>query len=76
MFILKFQKNWIKVTMISNIKLKSFQINLMLELFICLILELLKLLINFYSLGVTIYFWNLQFQFFDDYFFVFTFFLI
>jgi hypothetical protein len=62
--------------MISNIKLKSFQINLMLELFICLILELLKLLINFYSLGVTIYFWNLQFQFFDDYFFVFTFFLI
>jgi hypothetical protein len=30
--------------MISNIKLKSFQINLMLESFMCLILELLKLL--------------------------------
>jgi hypothetical protein len=43
-FILKFQKNWIKVIMISKIKLKIFQINLMLELFICLTLKLLKLI--------------------------------
>ncbi len=37
--------------MISNIKLTSFQINLILELFMCLRLELLKLLIkNFVSI--------------------------
>jgi len=43
-FILKFQKHWIRVMMISNIELKCFKINLMLELFMCLELELLKLL--------------------------------
>ncbi len=42
-FILNFQKNWIRFIMISKIKLKSFHINLMLELFMCLMLELLKL---------------------------------
>jgi hypothetical protein len=41
--------------MISNIEFKSFQINLMLELFICLMLESLVLLLNFYSLGVTFF---------------------
>jgi hypothetical protein len=44
-FILNFQKNWIKSIMVSMIKLKSFQVHLMLELFIlCLMLKLLKLL--------------------------------
>ncbi len=38
--------------MISKIELKCFKINLMFELFMCLRLELLKLLLNFYSLGV------------------------
>jgi hypothetical protein len=32
---------WIRFIMISKIKLKFFQINLMLELFMCLMLELL-----------------------------------
>jgi hypothetical protein len=32
-FILNFQKNWIKFAMISNIKFKSFQIDLMLRFF-------------------------------------------
>jgi hypothetical protein len=36
MFILNFQKKRIKFIMISNIKLNFFQINLMLELFKCL----------------------------------------
>ncbi len=49
-FVLNFQKTWIRFIMISKIKLKIFQINLMLELFMCLMLELLKLLKNFYSL--------------------------
>jgi hypothetical protein len=40
-FILNFQKNWIRFMMISTIELKSFQINLVLELFMCLRLELL-----------------------------------
>ncbi len=39
-----------KVIMISKSEFKSFQINLMLKLFICLILELLKLHLNFYPL--------------------------
>jgi len=39
--ILKFQKDWIMFIMISKIKLKSFQINLILEFFMCLMLELL-----------------------------------
>jgi hypothetical protein len=38
--------------MISNIKFKSFQINLMMELFMYLILELLKVFLNFYSIGI------------------------
>ncbi len=38
----EFLKNWIKLTMISKIELKSFSVNLMLELFICLMLELLN----------------------------------
>jgi hypothetical protein len=41
-FILNFQKNWIRFIMISNIKLKSFQIILLLELFMFLMLELLE----------------------------------
>jgi len=40
-FISKCQKNWIRFTMILKIEFKCFQINLMLELFICLRLELL-----------------------------------
>jgi hypothetical protein len=40
-FILKFQKHWIRFMMISNIELKFFQLNLMLEFFMCLRLELL-----------------------------------
>jgi hypothetical protein len=51
LFILNFQKNWIRFIMISKIKLKKFQVNLMLKLFIYLMLELLKLLLNFYSLS-------------------------
>jgi hypothetical protein len=34
--------------MISNIKLKIFQVNLLLELFMCLIFKLLQLILNFY----------------------------
>jgi hypothetical protein len=41
----KFQKIWIKFMMISEIEFNCFQINFMLELFMCLRLELLKLLI-------------------------------
>jgi hypothetical protein len=39
--ILNFQKNWIMFIMISKIKLKISQINLILKLFMCLMLELL-----------------------------------
>jgi hypothetical protein len=46
--------------MISNIQLKSFKISLMLELFMCLWLKLLKLLKCFYSWEV-----NFFFQIFD-----------
>jgi hypothetical protein len=45
--------------MISNIELKSFQINLMLEFFMCLMMEPLLLLLNFYSLKITFVFLNL-----------------
>jgi hypothetical protein len=38
--------------MVSEIELKNFQINLMLELFMCLSFNLLNLFLNFYSLGV------------------------
>jgi hypothetical protein len=40
---LKFQINWIRFMMISKIELKCFQINLMLEFFMCLRLELLEI---------------------------------
>jgi hypothetical protein len=53
--IFKFQKIRVRFIMISKTKLKSFQINLILELFIHLMLELLELLLNFYSLGITIF---------------------
>jgi len=45
-FIFKFQKYWIRFIMISNIKLKFFQINLMFELFMCLMLEWLELFLK------------------------------
>jgi hypothetical protein len=51
-FILNFQKNWIRFTIISKIKLFFFQINLMLELFMCLMLELLGLFLKNYSLEI------------------------
>jgi len=38
--------------MVSEIELKNFQINLMLEFFMCLSFNLLNLFLNFYSLGV------------------------
>jgi len=53
-----FSKNWIKFIMISKIELKSFQINLMLELFMCLMFGLLLLLIKFYSLKVSFFLSN------------------
>jgi hypothetical protein len=40
-FILNYHKNWIMFMMISNIEFKRFQINLMLEFFLCLSLECL-----------------------------------
>jgi hypothetical protein len=46
----KFQKNWIKFMMISEIEFNCFQTNFMLELFMCLRLKLLKLFCKFYSL--------------------------
>jgi hypothetical protein len=54
--------------MISKIELKCFKINLMFELFMCLRLELLKLLLNFYSLGVIKKNSNFSFQFFGKFF--------
>jgi len=57
-FILKFQKHWIGFMMISKIELKRFQINLMLELFMLLRLELLELIKKIYSLRVTCFFSN------------------
>jgi hypothetical protein len=36
----KYSKNWIRFIIISKFKLKCFQINLMLKLFMCLRLEL------------------------------------
>jgi len=57
-FILKFQKHWIGFMMISKIELKRFQINLMLELFMRLRLELLELIKKIYSLRVTCFFSN------------------
>ncbi len=42
--------------MISKIELKCFQINLMLELFMCLRFKLLNLFLKIYSLGATMFF--------------------
>ncbi len=58
-FILNFQKNWIRFMMISNIELKWFQIDLMLELFICWRLKLLELFLKNYSLGITFHFFKI-----------------
>jgi hypothetical protein len=74
-FILNFQKNWIRFMMIPKIEVKCFQINLRLELFICLTLELLKLFLNFYSLGVTFFFQILS-QFFGKFFVIYIFFQV
>jgi hypothetical protein len=49
--------------MISKIDLKCFQINLMLELFICLRLDLLELFIKKLALGITFFFSNFDFNF-------------
>ncbi len=49
----KFSKNWIRFILISNTKHKTFQINLTMELFTHLMLKLLELILNFYSLGIT-----------------------
>ncbi len=43
-----FQKTWIRLRS-QRLNLKVFKINLMLELFMCLMLELLELLLNLYS---------------------------
>jgi hypothetical protein len=43
-FIIAFQRKKIRFIMISKIEFQSFQINLMLKFFKCLILELLELL--------------------------------
>jgi hypothetical protein len=64
--IFKFSKKRIRFIMISKILLKNFQINLILELFMCLMLELLKFLLVFYSLGVTFFFVICDFNFFDN----------
>jgi hypothetical protein len=50
--------------MISKTTLKSFQISLKLKLFMYLMLELLELLLNFYSLGITFFFEIYDFNFF------------
>jgi hypothetical protein len=52
----KFLKKLDKIYNDPKIKLKSFQIKLMLELFMCLMLDLSKSLLSFYSLRVTIIF--------------------
>jgi hypothetical protein len=54
-FIINAQKNWIEFIMISKMKLKSFQINLILKLFMCLMLELEELLFKKYSLTRTFF---------------------
>ncbi len=72
-FISKFQKNWIRFIVISKIEFKNFQINLMLEIFMCLMLEFKKLFENFFSLRITFFLKRNLSQFFD--FFFLTFFL-
>jgi hypothetical protein len=70
----KFSTNWIRFIMISKIKLRIFQVSLMLKFFICLILELLKLLLNFYSLRITFFFFEFCDFMFLVIFWLFTFF--
>jgi hypothetical protein len=53
--------------MISNIEINFFQINLMLELFMCWRLDLFELLLNIYSLGVTLFFSNFWSQCFSKF---------
>ncbi len=60
-----FQKKLIRFVMISNIELKSFQINFMLKLFMCLMLESLEFILNFYSLKVTFFLSNFLTHCFD-----------
>jgi hypothetical protein len=57
-FVLNFQENWIRSVMISKIELICFQINLMLELFMCLRLKLLELFLKQNSLRVTFFLSN------------------
>jgi hypothetical protein len=59
--------------MISKIELKCFQINLMLDLFMCVRLELLELILNFYLLGVEKKGSNFQSHVFGKFFLLFTF---
>ncbi len=61
--------------MISKIELKCFQINLMLELFMCLRLESLELFLKIYSLRVTFYFFKILIPIVLASFLLFTFFL-
>ncbi len=71
LFILHFQKNWITFMMISKIKLKIFQINLILEFFTW---EWLELLLKFYSLEKHLFF-NKHYPNFLAGFLLFTYFL-
>ncbi len=60
----KISKKLNKVYNDLKIKFSNFQINLIQTFLMCLMLELLQLLLIFYSLGVTFFLWNLWFQFF------------
>jgi len=71
-FILKFQRKWIRFIMIWKIKLKIFQINLMLKLFMFLMLELLKLFKLLFIKSNLVF---VDFFFFWQFFLLFTFFL-
>jgi hypothetical protein len=57
--------------MIPNIKFKKFQISLIMELFMCLMLELLKLLLKFYSLGIFFFFEICDLKIFANFFNIF-----
>jgi len=74
-FILKFQKHWIGLMMISNFDLKCFQINLMLGIFMCLSLEVLYTF-KFSFIKSNIFFSKKLSQFFGLFFLLFTFFKI
>ncbi len=61
---MKVSKNLNKVyNDMKDYTLKTIQINLILEIFICLILELLELILNFYSLEVTFFIEICDFKF-------------